>query len=347
MSVTELADLTNPAYEGQGFLRPQSRLERRLGPEYYRLVKGIVTNPLSVLGIVIISGFIFMALFAPVLAPPPDERWDTTLIPRDGYSAEPTPPGSAWTSSQPGTVPLWYKLITGNEEWTHIMGTASGQYDIWYGIVWGSRTALTWGTFVVAVSALFGIMIGALAGFFGGLVDEGLMRLVEIFIAFPFLVGALILSSLLVPVFGRSIWPAAIALIVFRWTGYARLLRGDMLSTKEREYVTASRASGASDTHLIMRHVLPNAIFPTLVFLSLDMGAIVLSFATLSFLGIGVQVGYADWGQIISAARDWILTLDQHWYIVVFPGLALLLYGLGWNLIGDALRDILDPKMRI
>ena len=151
---------------------------------------------------------------------------------------------------------------------------------------------------------------------------------------------------MLVPIFGASIWPAVIALIVFGWTRYARLLRGDILATKEREYVTASRASGARDGHLIMRHILPNAIFPTLVTVSLEMGAIVLSFATLSFLGVGVQIGYADWGQIISAARDWILTLDQYWYIVVFPGMALLLYGLGWNLIGDALRDILDPKLR-
>ena len=123
--------------------------------------------------------------------------------------------------------------------------------------------------------------------------------------------GALILSSLLVPIFGRSIWPATIALIVFGWTRYARLMRGDILATKEREYVLAARASGAKDTHLIMRHVLPNAIFPTLVNWSLDMGAIVLSFATLSFLGIGVQVGYADWGQVISNAREWILSLDS------------------------------------
>jgi peptide/nickel transport system permease protein len=199
---------------------------------------------------------------------------------------------------------------------------------------------------VVAASAAIGILIGSLSGYYGGWIDEVLMRVVEIFLAFPFLVGALILSSMLVPIFGRSIWPAVIALIIFGWTRYARLLRGDILATKERDYVLAARASGAKDVHLILHHVLPNAIFPTLVYLSLDMGAIVLSFATLSFLGIGVQVGYADWGQIISAARDWILTLDQHWYIVVFPGVALLLYGLGWNLIGDALRDILDPKLR-
>jgi peptide/nickel transport system permease protein len=110
--------------------------------------------------------------------------------------------------------------------------------------------------------------------------------------------------------------------------------------------VKAARASGAKDSRLILRHIIPNAIFPTLVVLSLDMGAIVLNFAALSFLGVGTEVGYADWGQIVAFARNQILSLDRYWYIIVFPGLALLLYGLGWNLIGDALRDILDPKMR-
>ena len=226
------------------------------------------------------------------------------------------------------------------------MGTTSGQYDIWYGIVWGTRTALLAGTAVVTISALFGILVGSIAGFYGGWVDEVLMRIVEVFIVFPALVAVLVLSSILVPIFGQSLWPAMIALIVFGWMGYARLLRGDILSNKERDYVLAARASGAKDTHIILKHVLPNAIFPTLVFLSLDMGAIVLSFAALSFLGVGVEPGYADWGQIVSFARDWILTLDKHWYIVLFPGMALLLYGLGWNLLGDALRDILDPKLR-
>ncbi len=243
-------------------------------------------------------------------------------------------------------VPAWYKTITGREEWVHLMGTTSGQYDIWYGLIWGARTALFAGSFVALASVAIGVIIGALAGFYGGWVDEVLMRVVEIFIAFPFLVGALILASLLTPIFGRSIWPTMIALIIFGWTGYARLLRGDILATKEREYVTAARASGATDGHLVMRHVLPNAIFPTMVRLSLDFGAVVLSFAALSFLGVGVPEGYADWGQIISFARAWILSLNTHWYIIVFPGVALLLYGLGWNLIGDALRDILDPQMR-
>lgn len=337
---------TSPVSLGEVSVKERNRVEKALGPEGYRLVKGLVTNPLSVTGIVIITLFILVAIFAPALVPAPAENWDQYLIPRDGFHAEPKPPGTPWERNAPMEVPGWYKALTGNEEWVHLMGTASGQYDVFYGVIWGTRTALFIGGIVVAASAIIGILLGALAGFYGGWVDEILMRIVEIFIAFPFLVAALILASLLVPIMGRSIWPASIALIAFGWTTYARLLRGDILSTKERDYVQAARAAGAKDSHLILRHILPNAIYPTLVVLSLDMGSIVLSFAALSFLGIGTPTGYADWGQIVSFARDWILSLDVHWYIILYPGIALLLYGLAWNLLGDALRDILDPKMR-
>lgn len=327
-------------------LDEQNRLEKALGPEWARLIRGVFTNPLSVAGLIIITLFILTALLAPVLAPAPNERWDPYVIPRDGFRAEPQPPGTPWVRDAPAYVPGWYRALTGNEEWVHLLGTTGGQYDIWYGVVWGSRTALIAGTIVVAAAALIGILIGTAAGFYGGWIGEVLMRLVEVFVAFPFIVGALILASLLTPIFGRSIVPSAIALIIFGWTTYARLLRGDILATKEREYVLAARASGATDGHLMLKHIIPNAIFPTLVVLSLDMGTIVLSFATLSFLGVGVQEGYADWGQIVSFARAWILTLHIQWYTIVFPGLALLLYGLGWNLVGDSLRDILDPKLR-
>jgi peptide/nickel transport system permease protein len=344
--ITDPVSLPNDISTGDAYLKSRNRLEKAIGPEWYRLLKGIVTNPLSVTGIIILSAFILMAIFASYLAPPPTAIWDTTLIPRDGFGEEPRPPYTLWERNAPETVPGWYKLITGRDEWVHLMGTTSGQYDIWYGIVWGSRTALIIGAVVVTSTAIIGIIIGAMAGFYGGWLDEILMRVVEIFIAIPFLVGALILASILVPRMGRSIWPASIALIVFGWTTYARLLRGDILATKQREYVTAARAAGAKDIHLILKHILPNAIYPTLVVLSLDMGAIVLSFAALSFLGIGVQVGYADWGQIVSHARNWILALDTYWFIIVFPGVALLLYSLSWNLVGDALRDIMDPKMR-
>jgi peptide/nickel transport system permease protein len=339
------ANTTTPAALGEELVE-QKGLEAWLSPETYRLIRGVFTNPLSVVGLLIILGFILTAVFAPILAPPPTETWETTRIPRDGFGPEPQPPGTPWDRNAPQHVPGWYRLLTGNEQWTHLFGTAAGQYDIYYGIVWGTRTALFVGTLVVLLSATIGITIGALAGFYGGWVDEVLMRLVEIFNAFPFLVAVFVLAAILVPRMGRSIWPACVALVVFGWTGYARLLRGDILSTKERDYVKAARASGAKDSRLILRHIIPNAIFPTLVVLSLDMGAIVLNFAALSFLGVGTEVGYADWGQIVAFARNQILSLDRYWYIIVFPGLALLLYGLGWNLIGDALRDILDPKMR-
>jgi peptide/nickel transport system permease protein len=335
-----------PGDTGAGELRELTRLEKAVGPEWAHLLKGIVTNPLSVVGIILVVMFALVALFAPVLAPPPERTPSPMQIPRDGFKAEPQPPGTPWNRNPPSYVPGWYKAVTGNEEWVHLWGTTSGQYDIWYGVVWGTRTAFLASFLVTIASTIIGVLIGAFAGFYGGWVDEILMRIVEIFIAFPFITGALILASLLTPLFGRSIWPATIALIIFGWTGYARQLRGDILATKERDYVLAARASGAKDSHLMMKHVIPNAMFPTMVRISLDLGAVVLAFAALSFLGIGLPEGYADWGQVVSFARAWILTLDQNWYIIVFPGVALLLYGLGWNLIGDALRDILDPKLR-
>jgi peptide/nickel transport system permease protein len=136
------------------------------------------------------------------------------------------------------------------------------------------------------------------------------------------------------------------ALIAFGWMGYSRIIRGDILSVKERDYILAARVVGVKDYRILFRHILPNAIFPTLVLGSLAIGDVVLSFAALSFLGIGTQIGYADWGQILSFARNWITSLDKYWYIIVYPGATLVLFVLGWNLLGDALRDVLDPRMR-
>jgi len=182
--------------------------------------------------------------------------------------------------------------------------------------------------------------------YYGGWVDMVLMRITDIFLSFPFLLAAMTLSAILTPVLGKSLLPATIALITFGWMGYARLIRSDILSIKEREYVLAAKVIGASDARILLRHILPNAIFPTIVVASMDMGSYVLTFAALSFLGIGAEVGYADWGQLLSFARDWITNLADYWYIVVFPGIALVLFVLAWNLVGDALRDILDPRLR-
>jgi peptide/nickel transport system permease protein len=226
------------------------------------------------------------------------------------------------------------------------MGTAPGQYDIYYGVIWGTRTALFAGFLVTFTTVTIGLIVGSISAFYGGWLDEVLMRLTEVFMAFPFLLAALTLSALLTPKFGRGVWPPMIALITFGWMRYARVIRGEILSAKERDYVLAARVVGGRDARLILRHILPNTIYPILVLASFRLGDAVLSFAALSFLGVGTPLGYADWGQIISFARDWILNLDTHWYIIVFPGVSLIVFGLGWNLIGDALRDILDPRLR-
>ncbi len=326
--------------------KPVSWLEKKLGREAYRTLKGLVTNPISVVGLLLLLFFIFVAVAAPILAPPihPDKPFQ---IPRDGFGSTPKHPGAIWEKRQP-EIPFWWNAVMRNHknQWVHIMGTASGQWDIYYGVVWGTRTAFKVGLIIVSVTALVGIVIGSISAYYGGVIDMVLMRITDIFITFPTLVAAMTLSAILTPVMGRSLFPAMVALIFFGWTGYARLLRSDVLSVREREYVLAAKVTGVRDARIMFRHILPNAIFPTLVVASMRLGDIVLTFASLSFLGIGAEEGYADWGQLISFARAWITQLGQYWYIVIFPGMALVLFGLSWNLVGDALRDILDPRLQ-
>jgi peptide/nickel transport system permease protein len=319
-------------------------VERTLGPEVYRLLRGLFTNPLSILGMVIMAFFILVAVFAPLIAPPLRAA-SPYSIPREGYSEVPRPPMEPWTLRPPRTA-FWLRPLTGSDQWVHLFGTTPGQWDIFYGIVWGTRTAFYVGLLITGVTLLVGIIVGVVSAYYGGVVDMILMRITDVFLTFPFLMAALTLSAILTPLFGRSLWPAILAIVVFGWMGFARLIRGDILSIKERDYITAAKVIGAKDRRIMSRHILPNAIFPTLVVASLNIGDIVITFAALSFLGVGVDVGYADWGQLISFARDWITALNRYWYIVLFPGLALLFFVLSWNLVGDAVRDILDPRMR-
>ncbi len=323
--------------------RKIGRVERFLGPENYRIITGLLKTPASIIGFILIGFFILVAIFAPVIAPPVGN--DPYKMPRDGFSGEPKPMGSEWKRNKP-EVPFWYKAVTGKDDWVHILGTAQGQYDIFYGMVWGTRTAFRTGFIVVVSTFLIGIIVGSISAYYGGIVDNIIMRVVDIFMTLPFILMALIMAAVLTPVIGKSLIPSIIALISFGWMGYARIIRGDILSVKERDFVLAARVVGVRPSRILFRHVLPNAIFPTLVLASLAIGDVVLSFAALSFLGIGTQVGYADWGQILSFSRNWITSLQNYWYIVVWPGLILVLFVMGWNLVGDAMRDVLDPRMR-
>jgi peptide/nickel transport system permease protein len=318
-------------------------LERILGPENYRILKGLIRTPASIMGFTLIFLYILTAVFAPVIIPPVGR--DPYKIPRDGFSSEPKGMGSEWKKNVPD-IPFWYKAVTGKDEWVHLLGTAQGQYDIFYGLIWGTRTAFFTGFIVVVSTFLIGVIVGSISAFYGGVVDNVIMRIVDIFMTLPFIMMALILAAVLTPVIGKTLIPSIIALIAFGWMGYSRVIRGDILSVKERDYVLAARVVGVRNYRILFRDILPNAIFPTLVLASLAIGDVVLSFAALSFLGIGTQVGYADWGQILSFARNWIPSLQTYWYIVVWPGMMLVLFVMGWNLVGDALRDVLDPRMR-
>jgi len=286
------------------------------------MARQLVKNPLSLIGIIIIVVFAILAIFAPLIAPIPEGHRDPYMIPRDGYSATPQPP---------------------NEE--HIFGTTEGQYDIFYGVIWGTRSAFRVGLVVIGIVVAIGIVLGSLAGYFGGVLDEIIMRITDIFLAFP----ALILAMAIVAAIGPSLRSVMIALIVVSWPSYARLIRGDILQVREEDYIEASRGLGASSGRVIIRHALPNSIYPTLVMASLDIGAIVLAAAALSFLGLGAPEGYADWGQLTSFARNWIVGPPgnslKYWYAVTIPGLFILFFVLGWNLLGDAFRDILDPRL--
>jgi peptide/nickel transport system permease protein len=286
------------------------------------MVRQLVRNPLSLLGIIIIVVFVILATFAPLIAPPPEGHLNHYMIPRDGYSATPQPP---------------------SEE--HIFGTTQGQYDIFYGVIWGTRSAFHVGLIVIGVVLMIGLILGSLAGYFGGLLDEVIMRITDIFMAFP----GLILAMAIVAVLGPSLRSVMIALTVVAWPSYARLIRGDILQVREEDFIEACRGLGASSGRVIIRHALPNAIYPTLIMASLDIGAIVLAAAALSFLGLGAPEGYADWGQLTSFARNWIvgppLNPFKYCYAVTIPGLFILFFVLGWNLLGDAFRDILDPRL--
>jgi len=325
-------------------MRKIGRMEHFLGPENYRIMQGLLKTPASIAGLILISFFILIAFAAPLLAPPVNPK-DPYKIPRDGFKSQPREIGSEWTKNAPD-VPFWYEAVTGNKEWVHLFGTAQGQYDIYYGVIWGTRTAFKAGLIVVVSTVLIGVIVGSVSAYYGGLIDNIIMRIVDVLLVLPGLMATLILAAVLTPIIGRSTLPVMISLIAFGWLGYARIIRGDILSVKERDYVLAARVIGNKDSRILFRHIIPNAVFPTLVLASLAIGDVVLSFAALSFLGIGVDVGYADWGQVLAFARNWMTSLDTYWFIIVFPGVALVLYVMGFNLVGDALRDVLDPRMR-
>lgn len=218
----------------------------------------------------------------------------------------------------------------------YLMGTDNLGRSIWSRLVWGGRLTLGVSSIAMAVIVVVGMVVGLTAGFYGGWVDDAIMRLVDILLAFPSLILVLAIAGML----GPSLVNVLIGIVSIGWAGYARLVRGMVLSVKEMDYIESARAIGARSSRIALRHIVPNIISPIIVLVSLDMGNLLLSIASLSFLGLGAQAPTPEWGRILNDARPF-MQFSPH--TMIFPGMAIFLTVMAFNLIGDGLRDVLDP----
>ncbi|WP_034342123.1 ABC transporter permease [Deinococcus misasensis] len=287
--------------------------------------KKLRKNPLGIIGLVLILIFAVIAILAPVIAPPSEDMRNiarTFTIPnsmlREGFSSQPTPPSS-----------------------NHVFGLAAGGYDIFWGLIWGTRAAFLVGIVVTLMTALVGMLVGTLAGYFGGWIDNIFMRFTDIIFAFP----SIVLLMILVIVLRGGLPVIMLALILVGWAQYARVVRGDVLKVKRLEFVDAARSLGNTDRQVILKHALPNSLNSMLALVSLDIGATVVSFAALSFIGVGVPEGFPDWGYLINISRPYFGQIE-YWYTYIYPATFILLFVLGWTLLGEAIREAIDPRSR-
>ena len=289
---------------------PVSRRQARWG-QSYRTWLALKSNRLAMLGVYIVLILALLAIFAPVLAP---------YDPLEGIG------GLRGARLEAPS-------------WTHLLGTDDLSRDILSRILYGSRLTLLVVVLVAVIATPVGLAVGTTAGYFGGWIDVVLMRITDVFMAFPRLVLALAFASAL----GPGIENAIIAIAITSWPPYARLARAETLTIRDTDYINAARLQGASSFRILWGHITPLCLSSAIVRVTLDMAGIILIAAGLGFLGLGAQPPQPEWGAMIAGGRRFII--DQ-WWVATMPGLAIFVVALGFNLLGDGLRDVLDPKAR-
>jgi len=289
--------------------QPASRRQARLG-QAYRTWMALRGNGLAMVGLGIIVALVLIAVFAPLIAP-----YDPLLG------------GNLRTE----------RLLP--PSWAHPMGTDDLARDILSRIIYGTRLTLMVVVLVAVIATPIGLLMGTTAGYFGGWVDVVLMRITDIFLAFPRLILALAFVSAL----GPGIENAIIAIAITSWPPYARLARAETLTIRETDFINAIRLQGASPARILWGHVTPLCMSSVIVRVTLDMAGIILTAAGLGFLGLGAQPPQPEWGAMIAGGRRFII---DYWWVATMPGLAIFIVSLGFNLLGDGLRDVLDPKAR-
>ncbi|MGQ0668061.1 MAG: ABC transporter permease [Actinomycetota bacterium] len=272
-------------------------------------LRALRRNPLVATGAVVAIAIVLVALMAPVLAPHPAD---------------------AGTATHPLEVLRPPSLA-------HPFGTDHVGRDVLSRVLYGARVSPVIAALVLLISCLVGIPLGVVAGYFGGLVDDVIMRVTDVFLAFPALLLALAFAAVLTPSIGNTV----LAISLTWWPWYTRVVRGQAASVAGQRYVESARALGVSNARILFRHVLPNSVTPVIVQASLDVGGVILTASALSFLGLGAQDPTPDWGLMVSQGQRYFTT---QWWLVTFPGLAILLTAAAFNLIGDGLRDVLDPR---
>lgn len=310
------------------------------------------------LGLLLIAAFALIALAAPLLSPHDPDNPGPAKVVSEAYNLQPQPPGP--------NAPL---------------GTLSYQISVYHALIWGTRSALTFGLTVTIFVSIIGVLVGTVSAYFGGFLNDLLMRITDAFLSFPIIAGVVLFQQLITNLLysaGMRIYktgtgvglnsfnlfvdtpqdlpawlillqqvnPVMIAFILFSWMPYARIMHTSVLQLKQAQYVQAAQVCGARHSRIIFKHLIPNAISPVIVLGARDVGGLVLLQATFTFIGLG---GDSPWGMLLVRGRDWIISpggILTYWWVFVPPALALILFGIGWNLLGDGLNDALNPRER-